>query len=184
MSLGERIYKLRIESGLSQETLAEKLQVSRQSISKCEADSAVPELGKVVALSEIFDVTTDYLLKENVDKPESAKSQAIPIINGSRTILVKTYDGQAAYTCYRFSISPFGFPAKDEPICIIQGVYDRGLFSDRTAILGYYETKEDAVKEIEEIHAAMAAGQVSYELKYCAKVKIGFIGVKLVREEG
>lgn len=184
MSLGEKIYKLRTESGMSQETLAEKLQVSRQSISKWETDSAVPELGKVVALSEIFGVSTDYLLKENSPepKPEPANPQAVPVIDGNRAILVKTYDGKSVYTCYKFSISPFAFPSKDEPACLINCTYERRLFGDRTAILGYYETQEDAVKEIEEIHAAMAAGQTFYELKYFVKVKEGILGIKMIKE--
>lgn len=64
MTLGEKIYKLRIQQGLSQEALGEKLGVSRQSVSKWETDQSVPELDKIVALSEVFAVSTDYLLKE------------------------------------------------------------------------------------------------------------------------
>ena len=48
---------------LTQEQLAEKMNVSRQSISKWESGQAVPELEKIIALSHDFDVTTDYLLK-------------------------------------------------------------------------------------------------------------------------
>ncbi|MDE7247584.1 MAG: helix-turn-helix domain-containing protein, partial [Lachnospiraceae bacterium] len=64
MTLGEKIYKLRTQQGLSQEALGEKLGVSRQSVSKWETDQSIPELDKIVALSEIFGVSTDYLLKE------------------------------------------------------------------------------------------------------------------------
>lgn len=64
MTLGEKIYKLRIQQGLSQEALGEKMGVSRQSVSKWETDQSVPELDKIVALSEVFAVSTDYLLKE------------------------------------------------------------------------------------------------------------------------
>lgn len=64
MTLGEKIFKLRTENGLSQEALGEKLGVSRQSVSKWETDQSVPELDKIVALSEMFAVSTDYLLKE------------------------------------------------------------------------------------------------------------------------
>lgn len=64
MTLGEKIFKLRTEQGLSQEALGEKLGVSRQSVSKWETDQSVPELDKIVAVSEIFGVSTDYLLKE------------------------------------------------------------------------------------------------------------------------
>lgn len=183
MSLGEKIYKLRTENGMSQEALAEKLQVSRQSISKWETDSAVPELGKVVALSGIFGVSTDYLLKENADMPKSEAPQLPPIIDGNRAIAVKTYDGRNIFTCYKFSVSPFAFPSKNEPACLLNGVDRRGLFGEHTVILGFYETEEAAVKEIEEIHAAIAAGQASYELKYFVKVKEDVFGIKMIREE-
>ena len=66
MTLGEKIYSLRVKNGLSQEAFGEKLGVSRQSVSKWETDQSVPELDKIVMISELFTVTTDYLLKESV----------------------------------------------------------------------------------------------------------------------
>ena len=63
MSLGERIYRLRTEKNLSQGDLAERLEVSRQSVSKWENNNAVPDLEKIIALSEIFEVTLDELVK-------------------------------------------------------------------------------------------------------------------------
>lgn len=63
MSLGEMIYKLRTEKNLSQGDLAEKLNVSRQSISKWENNSAVPDLDKIIKLSDIFEVSLDELVK-------------------------------------------------------------------------------------------------------------------------
>lgn len=63
LTLADRIQQLRREHGLSQEQLAEKLNVSRQAVSKWESAQAQPELDKIIALSELFCVTTDYLLK-------------------------------------------------------------------------------------------------------------------------
>ncbi len=63
MNLGETIYRLRTEKNLSQGDLAEKLGISRQSISKWENNSAVPELEKIIKLSEIFEVSLDELVK-------------------------------------------------------------------------------------------------------------------------
>ncbi len=62
-SIGERIYELRKQNNLSQGDLAEKLDVSRQTISKWENNSSLPELEKIIALSEIFSVTTDFIIK-------------------------------------------------------------------------------------------------------------------------
>ena len=66
MNLGEKIYKLRTEKGLSQGNLAEMLEVSRQSISKWENNSAAPELDKLMKLSEIFNITLDELVKGEI----------------------------------------------------------------------------------------------------------------------
>ena len=62
-NLADRIQQLRREHGLSQEQLAEKLNVSRQAVSKWESAQTQPELDKIIALSDLFCVTTDYLLK-------------------------------------------------------------------------------------------------------------------------
>lgn len=64
MNLSDKITSLRKQNGWSQEELAEKLGISRQSVSKWESGVSVPDLNKILKLSEIFDVSTDYLLKE------------------------------------------------------------------------------------------------------------------------
>lgn len=63
MSLGETIYKLRTEKNLSQGDLAGMLDVSRQSISKWENNSSVPDLEKIIKLSEVFEISLDELVK-------------------------------------------------------------------------------------------------------------------------
>ena len=65
MTLGEKIQQLRKAAGISQEQLAEQLDVSRQSISKWELNDAVPEISKIIILSELFSVSTDELLKDS-----------------------------------------------------------------------------------------------------------------------
>ena len=76
MNLSERIYNLRIQKGMSQGDLAEKLNVSRQSISKWENSSAVPDLDKIIKLSEIFDITIDELVKGETHKVDDATDNA------------------------------------------------------------------------------------------------------------
>ncbi|MBQ8339695.1 MAG: helix-turn-helix transcriptional regulator [Clostridia bacterium] len=61
MKIGERIYEQRTAKGLSQEQLAELLEVSRQSVSKWETDGAVPELDKLLRMCDIFEITLDQL---------------------------------------------------------------------------------------------------------------------------
>ena len=69
MNLGETIYRLRSQRNMSQGDLADALEVSRQSVSKWENNSAVPELEKIVRMSEIFGVTLDELVLEKKAQP-------------------------------------------------------------------------------------------------------------------
>ena len=72
MNISEKIISLRKNRGWSQEELAERLSISRQSVSKWESGSAIPDVDKIILLSEIFEVSTDYLLKskekENINE--------------------------------------------------------------------------------------------------------------------
>lgn len=71
MTFGEKLQELRRASGMSQDTLAEKLDVSRQAVSKWERDEAMPETDKVVRIAQLFDVSIDYLLmNKEQKKPE------------------------------------------------------------------------------------------------------------------
>lgn len=77
MNLAEKIFTLRKGSDLTQEQLAEKLDVSRQSISKWESGQATPELEKIVAMSQIFGVTADALLKPSEIDELSVKTEIL-----------------------------------------------------------------------------------------------------------
>ena len=80
MILADKIIENRKKNGWSQEELANRLGVSRQSVSKWESRQAVPDMKKVVQLSEIFGVTTDYLLRDDIE--ESQTDKQIPVDNG------------------------------------------------------------------------------------------------------
>ena len=76
VTLGQRIATQRKILGMSQETLAEKLEVSRQAVSKWESDGAIPEIDKLIALSKIFDVSIGWLLGVETDSTkEKSKSE-------------------------------------------------------------------------------------------------------------
>ena len=87
MTLGEKISALRNQHEMSQGDLAEKMNVSRQSISKWETDTSVPELDKLIQLSEVFHITLDELVKgdvpqtheENEDTETENKAPAQPV---------------------------------------------------------------------------------------------------------
>lgn len=68
MILAEKIVFLRKRKGWSQEELADKLDISRQSVSKWELGASIPDLDKIIKLSDLFDVTTDYLLRDDAQE--------------------------------------------------------------------------------------------------------------------
>ena len=70
MEIGNKIKQLRYKAGLTQEQLASKLGISAQSISKWEGAQSVPDLEKILKLCEVFGVSTDYLLKDEMEVEE------------------------------------------------------------------------------------------------------------------
>lgn len=79
MRLDEKIIYLRKKNGWSQEDLALKLDISRQSVSKWESGMSLPELDKIISMSKLFGVSTDYLLKDDIDEvndKENIKSES------------------------------------------------------------------------------------------------------------
>jgi len=92
MSLGERIFKLRTQKGMSQVDLADALEVSRQSISKWETNGSTPELDKLVKLSEIFEVSLDELIldKKPVEQTVPSEPKVIYIEKAESTAAKKT----------------------------------------------------------------------------------------------
>ena len=89
MTFGEKLQSLRQRSGMSQDALAERLQVSRQAVSRWERDETMPETDKVMALADLFGVTTDYLLRQGAEEePQAAQSAAAaPHKDSGRDIL-------------------------------------------------------------------------------------------------
>lgn len=104
MTFGEKLLKLRSDAGLSQDKLAEMLEVSRQSVSKWERDEAMPDTDKIVLISKIFSVSTDSLLKDEIKtagegtdgtvKEETAQmiSDAVLAANGDSEDDVKSFE--------------------------------------------------------------------------------------------
>ena len=80
MILADKIIENRKKNGWSQEELADRLGVSRQSVSKWESAQAVPDMKKIVQLSEVFGVSTDYLLRDDIE--EAAAPEITPVDNG------------------------------------------------------------------------------------------------------
>ena len=81
MTFGEKLQRLRQRAGMSQDALAEKLNVSRQAVSRWERDETMPETDKVVLLADLFDVTTDYLLRNRAEQAYEVNTKCTLILN-------------------------------------------------------------------------------------------------------
>lgn len=74
MKFYDKLVGLRREKGFSQEQLADLLGVSRQAVSKWESGSSMPETEKLIAIADLFGVSVDYLVRENVEQREQSKT--------------------------------------------------------------------------------------------------------------
>lgn len=101
MTIGTRIQQLRLSLGLSQEEFGDKLQVSRQTVSKWELDQTLPELAKIVQISRLFSVTTDSLLIDGITSfdPPSGESFICGIYRGESCEIVETEKYSLLYEC-------------------------------------------------------------------------------------
>ena len=123
MILADKITALRKKAGWSQEELAEQLGVTRQSVSKWEGALSVPDMDKVVQMSRLFGVTTDFLLKDELSEEEDytrenkAKSPVIGAVSGIYWLLVT-----AVYLFYTFGPMGNGQPKYSWFIWAVAGV--------------------------------------------------------------
>lgn len=77
MSLGNKLAAARRAKNLTQEQLAEKLEVTRQAVSRWESDAAYPETDKIVRMAQILEVSCDYLLQDGVDETGKPAGSAV-----------------------------------------------------------------------------------------------------------
>lgn len=102
MNFSEKLLTLRKANNLTQEQLAEKLDVSRQSISKWESGQVTPELEKIVVMSAIFDVTTDYLLKSSEIDDLSVKTEVLE--KQQQMMFVREQKQHQIFECVMYSL--------------------------------------------------------------------------------
>lgn len=106
MILADKIIALRRKQGWSQEELAERLDVSRQSVSKWEGGQSIPDLNKILSMSALFGVSTDYLLKDEIEAPTPSETEATDDAEG-HSISPEVAEGylNAVKTCsYRIAL--------------------------------------------------------------------------------
>ncbi len=105
MDFSEKLLTLRKANDMTQEQLAEKLDVSRQSVSKWESGQATPDLEKIVALSTVFNVTTDYLLKSSEIDDLSVKTEMLE--KQQQMMLLREQKKQRNFECVMYSVAVY-----------------------------------------------------------------------------
>ena len=105
MTIADRIQSLRKSKGMSQEELADAVGVSRQAVSKWESEQATPDLDKVVIMSDIFEVTTDYLLK-GIEPVKTDDHKTMADVIDQKVLTEK--NGKRAKTALKWFLICFG----------------------------------------------------------------------------
>ena len=90
MSLGERLYELRKKKGLSQEEVAERLNVTRQSVSKWETDESKPDFDKIIPICELYEISSNELLSGTKEEKEEEEVEVINKDNKKKRALIIT----------------------------------------------------------------------------------------------
>ena len=103
MNIADRIQCLRKNKGLSQEELADKVGVSRQAVSKWESEQSTPDIEKIIIMSELFEVTTDYILK-GIEPVSMTNKKTMYSLYLGFALIFATIAGIWSFTANRFRI--------------------------------------------------------------------------------
>lgn len=195
MDFGEKLRLIRKARGITQEELAEQLQVSRQAISKWEAGAGYPETEKLMMLSGKLGVSLDYLMdNDHVSKTDTMMSEGEKLSLDHKNGLLSV---QIQKKLYIIDVNKRKLTAFDEfaiemlantgnadlisgitksaekvkvPVCVLYGV-TKGVFGmNQRKTLGFYSSVEDAKKELNNI-ANVKITETVYELKYAARMQ-------------
>lgn len=103
MNMADRIQYLRKSKGFSQEELADKVGVSRQAVSKWESEQSTPDIEKIIIMSELFEVTTDYILK-GIEPVSLTNRKTIYSLYLGFAVIFAAIAGIWSFTANRFRI--------------------------------------------------------------------------------
>ena len=177
MSFSENLKRIRTEHHLSQEDLAELLDVSRQAVSKWEQGQGYPEVEKLLLLSSKLNVSLDALMSVEANRNAEVRNK-----NGTGLIVITSPHENVIATCYKVAASGKMRGGKNAPQYALYG-FDRcgsNFWGEPVTFLGWYASKELISKEVEEIHNAIVQGIPNYTLQYSAKTQRRWASVKIV----
>ena len=171
--------RFRKENGLSQEDLAEMLDVSRQAVSKWEQGDGYPEVEKLLLLSNILSISLDNLMSAEIAQGTNKKST-----NVTGTITITSPNENVIATCVKVLSSGKMRGGKSSPKYALYGVSNgiSSFWGEPTTFLGWYADKEQITKEVAEIQKAIASGIPTYSLKYSAKTTRCLTRIKIIED--
>lgn len=179
MSFADNLKQIRKEKKLSQEDLAELLNVSRQAVSKWEQGMGYPEVEKLLLLSEKLNVSLDSLMSAEI-----ARGNDINNTNVTGCITITSPYENVIVNCHKVSSSQKMKGGKKSPQYALFG-FDNGhtsFWGETAAFLGWYTDKEQITKEITDIQNAIINGISHYELKYSVRVERHWLSVKIAND--
>ena len=179
MSFSENLKQIRNEHHLSQEELAELLDVSRQAVSKWEQGQGYPEVEKLLLLSSKLNVSLDALMSVEANRNAEVRNK-----NGTGLIVITSPHENVIATCYKVAASGKMRGGKNSPQYALFGV-DRGgsnFWGEPTTFLGWYANEEQLSKEIAQIHEAISKGIPTYTLQFSAKTQRRWASIKIIDE--
>ena len=179
MSFAERLKDARRVCGLSQEELAERLDVSRQAVGKWEQGQAYPEMEKLIALCAVLNVSADMLLLDEL--PQECRKAAVSAAP-SESILILAENGINLVRCINIMCSQ-PYKSRKGPKYALFGITGYTPFwGPHNNLLGWYADEASVQREIQAIREAMRRGDPDYTLQYNAKVRRRFGMIELKGE--
>ncbi|MBQ8849796.1 MAG: helix-turn-helix transcriptional regulator [Clostridia bacterium] len=151
MILADKIIKHRKQKGWSQEELAEKMGVSRQAVSKWESAQAIPDIEKILALGELFGVSTDYLLKDSFGDGEDFEFSSAATVSSAEdeadTLRYVSKEEASKYieerkrASWQIALATFLCVLSPIPLIILGGIADTNLiwFTGMDVVIGVLE---------------------------------------------
>ena len=177
MSFAENLKKIRKENHMSQEELAELLDVSRQSVSKWEQELGYPEVETLLLISQKLNVSLDELMSTGF-----AGGNGTGDVTGK--IVITSPNENVVVNCYKVSASGKMRGGKTAPQYALFGMSEGGsaFWGEPATFLGWYADRESISKEVEQIYEAIRRGEPTYTLQYSAKTRRNWSGIKIIEE--
>lgn len=176
MSFADNLKQYRKEKGISQEELAQRLEVSRQAISKWESGEGYPEVEKLLALSQVLGISLDALMATDASHQDAPRSPNAPCT----AILITSPNENVILSCGKVVASQEYKGGKSSPKFALFGIGSASAWGENATFLGWYADREQIGSEIAAIQHAMESGAQAYTLQFCAKTKRRFLGLTMV----